>query len=104
VVDCNSDPSVAVGHLCVPFKVEMVIRGYMSGHAAREYALGKSGANARRIEENDKFHSAIITPTTKADNGETMLIFQERTFCQKVSFLKKIISIENTRDLFQKEN
>jgi phosphoribosylaminoimidazole-succinocarboxamide synthase len=41
VVDCNSDPSVAVGHLCVPFKVEMVIRGYMSGHAAREYALGK---------------------------------------------------------------
>jgi phosphoribosylaminoimidazole-succinocarboxamide synthase len=41
LVDCNSDPSVAVGHLCVPFKVEMVIRGYMSGHAAREYALGK---------------------------------------------------------------
>jgi phosphoribosylaminoimidazole-succinocarboxamide synthase len=37
----TSDPSVAVGHLCVPFKVEMVIRGYMSGHAAREYALGK---------------------------------------------------------------
>jgi phosphoribosylaminoimidazole-succinocarboxamide synthase len=41
VVDCNSDPSVAVGHLCTPFKVEMVIRGYLSGHAAREYALGK---------------------------------------------------------------
>jgi phosphoribosylaminoimidazole-succinocarboxamide synthase len=41
MVDCNPDPSVAVGHLCTPFKVEMVIRGYLSGHAAREYALGK---------------------------------------------------------------
>jgi phosphoribosylaminoimidazole-succinocarboxamide synthase len=37
----TQDPSVAVGHLCTPFKVEMVIRGYLSGHAAREYALGK---------------------------------------------------------------
>ncbi|WP_432221378.1 phosphoribosylaminoimidazolesuccinocarboxamide synthase [Flavobacterium sp. TMP13] len=68
------DPSVAVGHLCTPFKVEMVIRGYLSGHAAREYAEGKRTicgvAMPEGLKENDKFPDAIITPTTKADNGE----------------------------------
>lgn len=68
------DPSVAVGHLCEPFKVEMVIRGYLSGHAAREYAAGKRSicgvAMAEGLKENDKFPEPIITPTTKADNGE----------------------------------
>jgi phosphoribosylaminoimidazole-succinocarboxamide synthase len=67
------DPSVAVGHLCTPFKVEMVIRGYLSGHAAREYALGKRmlcGVEMPEgLKENDKFPTPIITPTTKADNG-----------------------------------
>ncbi|WP_264564312.1 phosphoribosylaminoimidazolesuccinocarboxamide synthase [Flavobacterium sp. N3904] len=67
------DPSVAVGHLCEPFKVEMVIRGYLSGHAAREYALGKRQicgvTMAEGLKENDKFPEPIITPTTKADNG-----------------------------------
>ncbi len=67
------DPNVAVGHLCEPFKVEMVIRGYLSGHAAREYALGKRticGVTMEEgLKENDKFSSPIITPTTKADNG-----------------------------------
>lgn len=68
------DPNVAVGHLCEPFKVEMVIRGYLSGHAAREYALGKREicgvTMAEGLKENDKFPEPIITPTTKADNGE----------------------------------
>jgi phosphoribosylaminoimidazole-succinocarboxamide synthase len=67
------DPNVAVGHLCEPFKVEMVIRGYLSGHAAREYALGKRticGVTMEEgLKENDRFSSPIITPTTKADNG-----------------------------------
>lgn len=67
------DPNVAVGHLCEPFKVEMVIRGYLSGHAAREYAAGKRlicGVEmAEGLKENDKFPTPIITPTTKADNG-----------------------------------
>lgn len=67
------DPNVAVGHLCDPFKVEMVIRGYLSGHAAREYALGKrlicGVPMADGLKENDKFETPIITPTTKADNG-----------------------------------
>jgi phosphoribosylaminoimidazole-succinocarboxamide synthase len=64
------DPSVA---LCDPFKVEMVIRGYVSGHAAREYALGKRQicgvTMVEGLKENDKFPEPIITPTTKADNG-----------------------------------
>jgi phosphoribosylaminoimidazole-succinocarboxamide synthase len=67
------DPNVAVGHLCEPFKVEMVIRGYLSGHAAREYAIGKRTicgvTMAEGLKENDKFPVPIITPTTKADNG-----------------------------------
>lgn len=67
------DPNVAVGHLCDPFKVEMVIRGYVSGHAAREYAAGKRQicgvTMAEGLKENDKFPEPIITPTTKADNG-----------------------------------
>lgn len=67
------DPNVAVGHLCQPFKVEMVIRGYLSGHAAREYALGKRilcGVSLPEgLKENDKFPEPIITPTTKADFG-----------------------------------
>lgn len=70
----NPDENVAIGHLCDPFKVEMVIRGYMSGHAAREYKAGKrvlcGVAMAEGLKENDKFPTPIITPSTKADNGE----------------------------------
>ncbi len=67
------DPNVAVGHLCDPFKVEMVIRGYLSGHAAREYNAGKRvlcGVEmAEGMKENDQFPEPIITPTTKAAVG-----------------------------------
>ena len=70
----NPDENVAIGHLCEPFKVEMVIRGYLSGHAAREYTLGKrvlcGVAMADGLKENDQFPMPIITPSTKADNGE----------------------------------
>jgi len=70
----NPDENVAVGHLCDPFKVEMVIRGYLSGHAAREYKAGKRtlcGVEmAENLKENDKFPTPIITPSTKADNGD----------------------------------
>nr|WP_298993857.1 phosphoribosylaminoimidazolesuccinocarboxamide synthase [uncultured Polaribacter sp.] len=70
----NPDANVAVGHLCEPFKVEMVIRGYLSGHAAREYKAGKRllcGVEMPEgLKENDKFPEPIITPSTKEDNGE----------------------------------
>ena len=68
------DPNVAVGHLCEPFKVEMVIRGYLSGHAAREYNLGKRKLCGivlpEGMKENDKFPEPIITPATKAEMGD----------------------------------
>ena len=68
------DPNVAVGHLCEPFKVEMVIRGYLSGHAAREYKAGKrmlcGVAMPEGMKENDKFPEPIITPATKAEMGD----------------------------------
>lgn len=68
------DPNVAVGHLCEPFKVEMVIRGYMSGHAAREYKAGKrllcGVPMPEGMRENDAFPQPIITPATKAEKGD----------------------------------
>ncbi|RCT54553.1 phosphoribosylaminoimidazolesuccinocarboxamide synthase [Winogradskyella sp. KYW1333] len=68
------DPNVAVGHLCTPFKVEMVIRGYMSGHAAREYKAGNrllcGVTMPEGMKENDKFPEPIITPATKAEKGD----------------------------------
>ncbi|TAI48603.1 phosphoribosylaminoimidazolesuccinocarboxamide synthase [Flagellimonas allohymeniacidonis] len=67
------DPNVAIGKACDPFKVEMVIRGYLSGHAAREYKAGKRTlcgvAMPEGMKENDKFPNPIITPATKADKG-----------------------------------
>tara|TARA_Y100001933_G_scaffold263228_1_gene323844 strand:+ start:4979 stop:5932 length:954 start_codon:yes stop_codon:yes gene_type:complete len=68
------DPNVAVGKACEPFKVEMVIRGYMSGHAAREYKAGKrmlcGVPMPEGMKENDKFPKPIITPATKAEKGD----------------------------------
>lgn len=68
------DVNVAIGHLCEPFKVEMVIRGYMSGHAAREYKAGKrmlcGVPMPEGMKENDKFPQPIITPATKAEKGD----------------------------------
>jgi phosphoribosylaminoimidazole-succinocarboxamide synthase len=68
------DPNVAVGKMCEPFKVEMVIRGYLSGHAAREYKAGKrilcGISMPEGMKENDKFPEPIITPATKAEKGD----------------------------------
>ena len=72
-LDNNPDPNVSIGKKCVPIKVEMVVRGYLSGHAYREYKAGKRIICGNKIphglKENDKFISPIITPTTKADQG-----------------------------------
>ncbi|MBW2937394.1 phosphoribosylaminoimidazolesuccinocarboxamide synthase [Aureisphaera sp. CAU 1614] len=68
------DPNVAVGIACEPFKVEMVIRGYLSGHAAREYKAGKrmicGVPMPDGMKENDQFPTPIITPATKAEKGD----------------------------------
>lgn len=102
------DPNVAVGHLCEPFKVEMVIRGYLSGHAAREYASGKRSLCGvfmpEGLKENDKFPLPIITPTTKADNGEhDMDISREEILSRGIVSEEDYIVLENyTHALFQR--
>ena len=67
------DPNVAIGHACTPLKVEMVIRGYLSGHAARTYASGERElcgvTMPEGMKENDRFPEPIITPATKAEMG-----------------------------------
>src|ERR1039458_10066400 len=72
VID-SPDPMVTVGRMCEPFKVEMVIRGYLSGHAWRTYKSGKRELCGVKLsegmKENDKFPTPIITPTTKASVG-----------------------------------
>ena len=69
----NPDPNVSIGKKCDPLKIEMVVRGYLSGHASREYKAGKRNLCGNKIpnglKENEKFENPIITPTTKADKG-----------------------------------
>ena len=80
------DPMVTVGHRCEPYKVEMVIRGYLSGHAWREYKAGKREicgvAMPDGMVENQKFPEPIITPTTKADEGHDEDISKEEIIAQ----------------------
>ncbi|PTN07606.1 phosphoribosylaminoimidazolesuccinocarboxamide synthase [Mangrovibacterium marinum] len=75
------DPNVTVGHACEPFKVEMVIRGYLTGHAWREYKSGKRSLCGVPLPdgmvENQKFEQPILTPTTKADEGHDEDISRE---------------------------
>ncbi len=75
------DPNVTVGFKCEPFKVEMVVRGYLAGHAAREYKAGKRSicgvALPEGLKENDKLPHPIITPTTKAAVGHDEDISRE---------------------------
>jgi len=102
------DPNVAVGHMCSPFKVEMVIRGYLSGHAAREYKLGKrllcGVAMPDGMIENDKFPAPIITPSTKADNGEhDEDISREDILAKGIVSEKDYVVLEDyTQKLFQR--
>lgn len=102
------DPNVAIGHLCSPFKVEMVIRGYLSGHAAREYALGKRtlcGVTLPEgMQENDRFPEPIITPTTKADFGvHDEDISREAILANGIVSEEDYLVLENyTRALFQR--
>lgn len=102
------DPNVAVGHLCMPFKVEMVIRGYMSGHAAREYKAGKrmlcGVAMPEGMKENDMFPSPIITPATKAEMGDHDEDISREDIIKKgiVSEADYLVLEDYTRKLFQR--
>lgn len=77
----SPDPMVTIGHLCEPFKVEMVVRGFLSGHAWREYKQGKRTlcgvALPEGMKENDRFPNPIITPTTKEAIGHDEDISKE---------------------------
>lgn len=102
------DPNVAVGHLCKPFKVEMVIRGYMSGHAAREYNLGKrmlcGVSMPDGMKENDKFPNPIITPATKAEMGDHDEDISREDILKRgiVSEEDYVVLEDYTRKLFQR--
>jgi len=101
------DPSVAVGIACEPIRVEMVIRGYMSGHAAREYKAGKRELCGvpmpEGMVENDKFPVPIITPATKAEEGHDEDISREDIIAQGIVPEDIYIQLEEyTRALFQR--
>ena len=80
-MEATPDPSVTIGKKCDPFKIEMVIRGYLTGHAWREYKSGKrlicGVPMPENMVENQKFENPIITPTTKANIGHDEDISRE---------------------------
>ena len=101
------DPSVAVGLACEPIRVEMVIRGYLAGHAAREYAAGKRmicGVEMLEgLKENDRFPEPIITPASKAEEGHDEDISREEIIQKDLVPEAIYLQMENyTRALFQR--
>lgn len=101
------DPMVTVGHMCETFKVEMVIRGYLSGHAWREYKSGKRTLCGvpmpEGMKENDKFPEPFITPTTKASVGHDEDISKEEILKQGIVSKDDYEKLEKyTRAVFQR--
>ena len=106
-MEATPDPSVTVGKMCNPFKVEMVIRGYLTGHAWREYKLGKRAicgvSMPDGMVENQKFETPIITPTTKADVGHDEDISREEILSLGLVSEPDYIKLEEyTRALFKR--
>ncbi|UTW65625.1 phosphoribosylaminoimidazolesuccinocarboxamide synthase [bacterium SCSIO 12643] len=103
----SPDPNVTVGKSCEPFKVEMVIRGYCTGHAWREYNSGKRTlcgvALPEGLKENDKFPQPIITPSTKADEGHDEDISREEIIAQGIVSEADYVELEKyTQALFSR--
>jgi phosphoribosylaminoimidazole-succinocarboxamide synthase len=101
------DPSVAVGLACEPIRVEMVIRGYLAGHSAREYKLGKRSLCGvtlpEGMKENDRFPEPIITPASKAEEGHDEDISREDIIANGVVPEAIYVQMEKyTRALFQR--
>ncbi|MGB2152984.1 MAG: phosphoribosylaminoimidazolesuccinocarboxamide synthase [Flavobacteriaceae bacterium] len=106
-LEATPDPSVALGKRCEPFKIEMVIRGYLSGHAAREYKLGKriicGVPMPDGMIENDRFPNPIITPATKAEEGHDEDISREEIIEQGIVSEKDYAVLEKyTKALFDR--
>ena len=106
-MDATPDPSVTVGKMCETFMVEMVIRGYLTGHAWREYKAGKRMICGEimpdGMKENDKFPIPIVTPTTKADQGHDEDISMEEIIASKLVSKADYLYLEKiTKELFQK--
>lgn len=103
----SPDPNVTIGHLCEPFKVEMVIRGYLTGHAWRQYKAGKRELCGvpmpEGMVENQKFPEPVITPTTKAEEGHDEDISREEIISSGLVSRMEYEMLENyTRALFQR--
>lgn len=103
----SPDPVVSIGRMCQPFKVEMVIRGYLAGHAARTYNSGLRTlcgvTMPEGLKENDKFPTPIITPTTKADAGHDEDISREDILAKGIVSEEHYVQMENyTRALYQR--
>ena len=103
----SPDPAVTVGYKCEPYRVEMVIRGCLAGHAWREYQEGKRELCGVKLpdgmRENERFPEPIITPTTKADEGHDMNISKEEIIAQGIMSADDYAQVEDyTRKLFQR--
>lgn len=103
----SPDPNVAIGHRCEPVRVEMVIRGYLAGHAARTYAAGLRELCGVELpegmKENDRFHEPIITPTTKAEEGHDEDISRAEILARGLVSEEDYVQMEAyTRALFQR--
>lgn len=103
----SPDPNVTVGHYAEPFKVEMVIRGYCTGHAWREYRDGKREICGvpmpDGLREHDKFPEPLITPTTKADQGHDEDISRKEIIAQGLVSESDYVQLEDyTRKLFRR--
>ena len=106
-MEATPDPSVTIGKMCEPFMVEMVIRGYLTGHAWREYKAGKRILCGVEMPdgmvENQKFDTPLITPTTKATVGHDEDISREEILAQGLVAEADYIKLEEyTRALFQR--
>ena len=106
-LEATPDPNVSIGTLCKPFKIEMVIRAYLSGHAARLYRSGERSicgvSMPNGMVENDKFPEPIITPTTKAaDGNHDQDISRDEIIKNKLVSEEDYIKLENyTLNLFK---
>lgn len=101
------DPNVAVGYACEPIRVEMVIRGYLAGHSAREYKAGKrmlcGVVLPEGMKENDRFPEPIITPASKAEEGHDEDISREDILAQGIVPEAIYLKMEEyTRALFKR--